>query len=233
MTRLMEKASSGIDGLDYVLGGGFLWGSTLLVAGNPGSGKSLFGAQFIYEGIKHGEPGVYASFTFSKEEFFNYMKDFGMDFRRKFIEGEFSFLELPLTTDRKILDQLIYKIFESINKIDAKRLVIDTVNPLFSILTRNRLRSFLYNAIIKPVKSLNIVAVLLYDLLFNSVNTIQGISEFLVDGVIFLKTYYQHGIAERILQIIKMKGMSLHIRVFRYYIDNKGIHLLLPNKNTY
>ncbi|MDI6806700.1 MAG: ATPase domain-containing protein, partial [Candidatus Aenigmarchaeota archaeon] len=55
----MKRIKSGINGLDKLIEGGFPEGSVILVSGAPGTGKTLFGLQFIYQGAKANEPGVY------------------------------------------------------------------------------------------------------------------------------------------------------------------------------
>ncbi|MEB3860231.1 MAG: KaiC domain-containing protein, partial [Desulfurococcales archaeon] len=58
----IERVRSGIEGLDELLGGGIPRGSIILVAGHPGSGKTVFSAKFLYEGAtRWGEPGLYVS----------------------------------------------------------------------------------------------------------------------------------------------------------------------------
>ncbi|MEM3091008.1 MAG: ATPase domain-containing protein, partial [Candidatus Bathyarchaeia archaeon] len=87
--------STGVEGLDAVLGGGFPRGSLILLAGNPGTGKTVFSAQFLYRGaVDSGEKGVYVSFAESRETFFENMRGFGFDFEKLEREGRFRFLDL-------------------------------------------------------------------------------------------------------------------------------------------
>ncbi|MBS7288937.1 MAG: hypothetical protein KIH01_09445, partial [Candidatus Freyarchaeota archaeon] len=74
---------TGINGLDEVLGGGFDAGSIILLAGPPGSGKSIAAAQFIYNGAaKYGEAGLYLNFNENRNDFLRNMARLGMDFQR-------------------------------------------------------------------------------------------------------------------------------------------------------
>lgn len=62
-----DRVPTGIEGLDPSIEGGFPRGSLILLAGNPGTGKTVFGAQFLYRGASvYGEPGVYVSFAESR-----------------------------------------------------------------------------------------------------------------------------------------------------------------------
>ncbi|MEM1586946.1 MAG: ATPase domain-containing protein [Candidatus Bathyarchaeia archaeon] len=78
--RGVKRTSSGIIGLDDLIGGGFPRGSLIILAGNPGAGKTIFSACFLYNGIiNYGEKGVYASFSEDEDEFFDNMWDLGLD----------------------------------------------------------------------------------------------------------------------------------------------------------
>ncbi|RLG40043.1 MAG: hypothetical protein DRO05_07400, partial [Thermoproteota archaeon] len=70
----LESVPTGIPGFDLITNGGFVRNSIVLLAGNPGTGKSTFAAKFVHEGAsRYGEPGVYVSFAESKREFYSYM----------------------------------------------------------------------------------------------------------------------------------------------------------------
>ena len=77
-----EKIATGIKGLDQLTAGGFEKNSAVLVAGSGGSGKSIFGTQFLMEGIQnHSETGIYISFEEVKDRFFKHMFVFGWDLK--------------------------------------------------------------------------------------------------------------------------------------------------------
>jgi len=89
------RTPTGIYGLDPIIGGGFPKGSLILVAGNPGTGKTIFSAQFLYYGAtEFGEKGIYVSFAESRNTFFSHMLDFGFDFEKLEREGKFKFLDM-------------------------------------------------------------------------------------------------------------------------------------------
>ncbi|MEM4983217.1 MAG: ATPase domain-containing protein, partial [Candidatus Bathyarchaeia archaeon] len=79
----IKRVPTGISGLDEVLGGGFPRGSLIILAGNPGTGKTIFSAIFLYNGIvNYGERGVYVSFAENREAFLSNMLSLGLDFER-------------------------------------------------------------------------------------------------------------------------------------------------------
>jgi circadian clock protein KaiC len=80
---LVKRISTGVEGLDEVLGGGFPEKSLIVLAGNPGVGKTVFSAQFLYRGcVDYGESGVYVSLAESRESFIENMRGFGFNFER-------------------------------------------------------------------------------------------------------------------------------------------------------
>lgn len=66
---VLDRISTGISGLDSLIEGGVPKGYTVLVAGNPGTGKTILTSHFLYEGLKNGESGLYVSFSESKDSF--------------------------------------------------------------------------------------------------------------------------------------------------------------------
>jgi len=92
---MSDRVASGIDGLDELVGGGFPRGGLIVLAGNPGTGKTIFSAQFLYRGaVDQGERGVYVGFAEDKEQFYRNMRALGLDFERLERDGLFSFLDM-------------------------------------------------------------------------------------------------------------------------------------------
>ncbi len=125
----MERVATGIKGFDELVEGGFPKGTTVLITGPPGSGKSIFSLQYLYNGIMNGENGVYvymdSAIAILKEQ----ARQMGWDFDKLEQEGKAKFVYVPLTK-RKF--DLFYEIEAAVNKIGAKRLVFDSL-PTFSI----------------------------------------------------------------------------------------------------
>jgi len=92
---MFERVKSGIPGLDELIEGGFLKGDIILLAGGTGAGKTIFSAQFIYEGAVHyGEKGVYATFEEDKGTLVRNMLRFGFDMEKLEDEGSIKILDL-------------------------------------------------------------------------------------------------------------------------------------------
>jgi circadian clock protein KaiC len=122
----LDKIPFGLPKFDKIIDGGFNSGHKVTVLGAPGTGKSVFCAQFIYNGItKHNQSGVYISTQEKKKEFYDNMMNFGMDFEKAEKEKKFIFIEQGLVK-AEFFD--IVKILNRIQKINAKRVVFDSLN---------------------------------------------------------------------------------------------------------
>lgn len=84
---VLDRISTGIAGLDGLIEGGIPRGFTVLVAGNPGTGKTILTSHFLYAGLQKGENSIYVSFGESKNQFLENLEKIGM----KFIDYEMCF----------------------------------------------------------------------------------------------------------------------------------------------
>src|SRR3989304_8775604 len=122
------RVATGIAGFDDLVEGGFPRGSLVLLAGEAGSGKTVFSAQYLYNGIsKHDEPGIYVSFAENRDAFLANMKRIGLDFEK--YAGKFRFLEYITVTEKGVPD-VLDGILTEIADANAKRLVIDSFSAM-------------------------------------------------------------------------------------------------------
>lgn len=120
--------STGAPGVDELLGGGTFAGSALMVAGPSGSGKTTLALQFIAEGVQRGEPGVIALFEETAPKYMQQALGFGIDLQRMVKDGALELVYLrPLDLS---VDETLYAIEEAVEKIAARRIVIDSVTGL-------------------------------------------------------------------------------------------------------
>jgi len=138
MKTIIKRISTGIPNLDKLIEGGFKKNSINLVAGDPGSGKSIFAMQFLIEGIKKGEPGVFITFEEKKKKFYEDMLEFGWELEKYEKEKKFVFLEYTPEQVKKILTEGGGIVEEVIEKTKAQRIVIDSITS-FSLLYEDNL----------------------------------------------------------------------------------------------
>ncbi len=229
----IERVPTGIPGFDEVIGGGFPRNSVILVAGHPGVGKTTFAAHFIYTGVtRYGEPGVYVSFSESREEFYRHTSMLGMRFDR-LTEDKFRFIEAINIADKGSIANLFSWLLNSIKELGAKRLVIDSLTAVTLLLEMKDVRTFLHSALMKVLKKQGITAIFTADLPFGSETVGHGIEEFVADGVILLKLTSHRGFQRRTLIIEKLKGTPTRYRAYEFIITDNGIRVYVPEDGEF
>ncbi len=226
-----DRCPTGIPELDESLEGGFPRGSLILVAGNPGAGKTTLGATFLYNGaMKFEEPGVYLSFVEDKKSFYNNMRKLGMDFEKLEEKKLFKFIGVPYTGDPLSMQRVIEKLLSVIKEMNAKRVVVDSITALVHTTpSHSQVRSLLHNVFVYGIRSMgDVTTMLIADLPFNAETIGLGVEEFLVDGVMVLKTRRFMGIVIRWIEIWKMRNTRLGWTHIPFTIDVGGIKPLLP-----
>ena len=224
--NLIERVSTGIPGLDELLEGGFVRGSTILVTGGTGTGKTTFCAQFILEGLKKNEPGVYITMEEDPEDIKTDLIRFGFDFDKFEKKGLFKFVyQNPFE-----VSDISGTVVDVINSVKAKRAVIDPVS-LIGMYMKNPalLRKRLFE-IIQILKKTGATTLVTSEILDNEIGergggslSREGVTEFVVDGVIVLNLF---GIGEgitRSLLVRKMRRTKHGTDVYPMEITGKGI----------
>lgn len=125
----MERVKTGIPGFDELVEGGLPKGFNVLLAGAPGTGKTIFGLQYLYNGAKSGENGIYVSLDSSEKRLKEQALQFGWDFDGLKKdggdkEGDVLFLEVPVD---RVKVNLFDMIEDAIAQTGAKRLVFDNL----------------------------------------------------------------------------------------------------------
>ncbi|MGH9980880.1 MAG: RAD55 family ATPase, partial [Nitrososphaeraceae archaeon] len=103
---VLERISTGITGLDSLIEGGIPKGFTVLIAGNPGTGKTVLTSQYLYDGLTKNENGIYVSFSEADYSFYNNTTRLGMNFKEFQEQNKFSFLDFSAVTQQGIQDAL-------------------------------------------------------------------------------------------------------------------------------
>ena len=120
-----RRLSTGVRELDALMDGGIPEGDSLLVAGPSGAGKTVFGIQFIAEGLTKGEPGIVAMFEEQPNEFIQRATSFGFELDKNLKDGSLKLIYLrPLDLS---VDETVHEIVSAVKKIGCKRLVIDSL----------------------------------------------------------------------------------------------------------
>lgn len=243
-----ENVATGIQGFDELISGGFPKGRTILVVGGPGTGKTIFAAQFLYKGIyEQKENGVFVSLDESKDHFYSEMKHFGWDFKKAEDERKFAFMDATrisrvamlkeqlykeetksLRGKQLSIDQLVEELQAKIRLIDAKRIVVDTLAALFKRFADPLERRNAVVDLIESLSDLGVTTIVTTELGHLGLERSALEEEFLVHGVIMMQTLFSGGTTTRAIQVEKMRGVKANPSLVPYTIDKGGIEVF-PN----
>ena len=222
-----DRISTGIKGLDELVEGGFPKGSFILLAGSPGSGKTIASAQFLYYGAKKAkENGVYISFGERKRVFYDNMKKFSFDFKKLESKGKFKFLDMLTPRDEEISVDTLNAAFEQILAIKAKRLVIDSFSALSLAFSRKIDARIALHMLEKLTREINCTTLLILEVPTGHSELGLGFEEFVVDGIILFETIEaRSGIRKRAI-LRKMRGTNHNQNYTDIVISGKGLALM-------
>ncbi len=220
-----QRLSTGIGKFDELLHGGIPEGDSLLVTGPSGAGKTLFGTQFIAEGLAHGEPGIIAIFEELAEQYVRRAASFGFDFDAPRKNGKLEIIYLrPLDLS---VDETVHEIVTAVKKIGAKRLVIDSLVGFEMALApdfRTDFRESLYRMIGALTRlGVTIISTVEVEEDFTSMGLSNFTISFLAEDIVRLRYVSINGQLRRMLLVVKMRGSAHSIDMHEYQITDKGL----------
>ncbi len=235
--HFLERISSGIPKFDELVGGGFLKDTVNLIIGGAGSGKTIFATQFLVDGAKKGEPGVYVTFEEKKERFYEEMLELGWDLAELEKKKKFFFIEYTPEQVKKMLEEGGGEIEVVMEDLKAKRIVIDSISS-FTLLFESELEKREASlALFELLRKWNVTSILtLEQEPFLSGGFTQHISsplEFEVDGIMLLYFVRPNGERIREFEILKMRGTGHSKKIFGFEIKKGGIKITGKGKFTH
>jgi circadian clock protein KaiC len=219
--RQTRRTSSGIAALDALLHEGFLAGSSTLVAGPSGSGKTLMGLHFIFSGAAAGEPGVIAAFQENPGQLESIASSFGWNFADPGVE-----LLYASAVDIYV-DEWIYRLLEAVERVGAKRVVIDSLGDLEAATgDAVRFREFVYSLIQRCTRAgISVMFTMELPELFRVHRLTDGAFSHLSDNVVLLQYVCEDPILKRALTVIKSRGIRHDPGIYEFDITSDGIVL--------
>src|SRR5580704_11951277 len=219
---------TGIAGLDRLLNGGFQKGSMVMLAGNPGTGKTVFAIKFLATGIAdYGEPGIYVSFGENRETLVaNMAVQFGPEMQETLRSEKLRFLEFTLMTGVG-LEAVLKSVLDEVRKIGAKRLVIDSYSAMAPLFEKEEVRTVLHSVMGEVIREAGCTTIVICEVPRGDENLGTGIEEFVADGVMLLEVAEMDGRPIREIEILKMRGCKLEKTKCVFTLDG-GLEVFEP-----
>jgi len=230
-----RRLSLGIPELDKMLGGGIQEGDSLLVAGPSGTGKSALATQFIAEGLLHGESGIMAIFEERPEGYTQRAEAFSLNLKAAQHKGTLEILYLrPLDLS---VDETMQAILDAIEKIGAKRLVIDSLVGFEMALApgfRADFRESLYRMIAALTGAgVTILSTVEVEDTFTALPFSHYAISFLTDDIIRMRYVEIDGQLRKVMVVIKMRGGNHSKDIREYVITDQGVVIIHPRQTDY
>ena len=230
--KQLPKSRTGIAGFDDITGGGLPTGRPTLVCGGPGCGKTLFSMEFLVRGAtEFAEPGVFVSFEESESELAANVSSLGFDLpdleRRRMLSIERILVERSEIEEvgDYDLEGLFVRIGYAIDSIGAKRIVLDTIEALFSGLSNEAILRAELRRLFAFLKTKGVTAIITGEKGEKTL-TRQGLEEYVSDCVIFLDHRVIEQLSTRRLRVVKYRGTLHDTNEFPFLINEKGFSIL-------
>ena len=226
-----ERVATGLAELDEMLEGGFPAGSLITLSGRPGTGKTIFGSQFLFHGMTEAkQAGLYVSMLEGEKPYLRNLRRIGLDFQPLIAQKRFTFLELPAPTPEG-LPTLWEQIAHEIQENQVERLVIDSftaMSPAFQ--TVRDLRTFTHVLLGKIVGGFSGCTTLMITEEGTSYAfPWTGVEEFVADGVIHFHIVPAGEARVRYIEITKMRGTNHQMGPIPIDIGPRGIRIVHPH----
>lgn len=228
----VDKAATGIRGLDEITRGGLPRGRTVLVSGGPGCGKTLLGLEFLYRGAaEQDEPGVFVCFEETALDLINNTASFGWDLRELIAEKRLFIDHIRVESNEILetgsydLDALIIRLMSAVQAVGARRIVLDTVESLFASLPNETLLRSELRRLFRWIKDQGLTGIITGESGKESL-TRHGLEEYVSDCVLELSRRTEEEVSTRRLQILKYRGSAHETNSYPFLIDNSGFSIV-------
>jgi len=228
----IEKAPTGICGLDDITAGGLPKGRTTIFCGGPGSGKTMLGIEFLVRGASEfNEPGVLLAFEESPEEIARNVASLGFDLNdlaaKKKLYLDYISIDpgqIQETGDYD-LEGLFIRIQHAVEAVHAKRVMLDTIEALFSNFSNQRILRAELRRLFSWLKQRGLTTVVTTERGEGTL-TREGLEEYVSDCVVLLDHRVKDQISVRRIRIVKYRGTQHGMDEYPFLIDENGMSIL-------
>jgi circadian clock protein KaiC len=229
----LEKAPTGIQGLDQITGGGLPLGRVTLVAGSAGAGKTLLGLNFLVAGAReYGEPGVLMTFEESEAKVALNVRSLGFDLDELARKGLLVVLAFRVDPSEMVaagefdFEPLFAILDDAISRVGAKRVVLDTIEVLFGAFGDDTIVRSELSRLVRWLDDRGVTVILTGERGNGSGLTRHGIEEYITDCVIVLDHRVTAEISTRRLRVVKYRGSAHGTNEYPFLISARGFTVL-------
>ena len=230
--KQLPKAPTGIQGLDEITGGGLPRGRPTLICGSAGCGKTLLAMEFLVRGARQfNEPGVFMAFEETAKDLTENVASLGFNLKdliaRKKMVLDFVYIERSEIeeTGEYDLEGLFIRLGQAIDSIGAKRVVLDTIETLFSGLSNPLILRAELRRLFRWLKTKGVTVIITGERGEGTL-TRQGLEEYVSDCVIVLDHRASEQVSSRRLRVVKYRGSTHGTNEYPFLIDENGISVL-------
>jgi len=232
------KLATKIPGFDLIAYGGLPQGRSTLLSGTSGSAKTVFGTQFLVEGIRQsGQPGVFVTFEETPEAIRANMAGFGWNIPKWEADGLWAFVDVSPRPDNQPqaitgsydLGALLVRIENAVKRTNAKRLVMDSLGGIFTQLGATATVRYELFRIVNALKEMGVTAIITAERIeeFGPVSR-SGIEEFVTDNVVILRNTLEGEKRRRTIEILKFRGAPHQKGEFPFTINAEQGIVVIP-----
>src|ERR1700731_1088275 len=229
----LKKAPSGIAGFDEITGGGVPAGRHTILCGGPGCGKTMFAMEFLIRGAtEFGEPGVLMTFEETGEEMSRNVESLGFNVQ-SLVDKKKLFLDYVRIEPSEIqetgeydLEGLFVRLQHAVDLVGAKRVVLDTVEAIFSGFGNAGMLRAEIRRLFRWLKDRGLTTVITAECGTGGTLKRYGLEEYVSDCVVSLDHRVNDQISTRRMRIVKYRGSSHCTDEYPFLIDKKGFSVL-------
>ena len=228
----LKKSPSGISGFDEITGGGLPQGRPALVCGGAGCGKTLFATEFLVKGAQQfNEPGVFVAFEETSAELASNVASLGFDLNALIRQNKLLIDHIHIErneiqeTGDYDLEGLFIRLNHAIDSIGAKRVVLDTIEALFSGLPNELILRAELRRLFRWLKDKGVTALITAERGERTL-TRYGLEEYVADCVILLDHRVHDQTSIRRIRVVKYRGSFHGTNEYPFLIGQKGISIL-------
>lgn len=228
----IRKAATGIEGFDDLTFGGLPAGRPSLVCGSAGCGKTLFASTFLINGVRlYDEPGVFVTFEERPGDIVANVSSLGFGLNELIAENKICIEHIEINAHELAevgdydLEALFLRLEWAIDSVGAKRIVIDTIESLFSAFTNAAILRAEIRRLFDWLKEKGVTAIITGER-GDGTLTRQGLEEYVSDCVILLDHRVENQVSTRRLRIVKYRGSAHGTNEYPFLISVDGLTVL-------